>query len=99
MRPDLPYALGGTALGLVLLGNAVISPDAAPVRALDVVLVVVTALAVAACRRYPVVALAVTTVAMLVFHLRVHAGVSAAFAVLGTVYVAAWFGHRFPAAL
>ena len=36
---------------------------------------------------------------MLAFHIRVHAGVSAAFPVLGTVYVAAWRGHRLAAAL
>jgi len=45
-----------------------------------------------------VVALAVVTATMLAFHVRVHAGVSAAFAVLATVYLAAWRGHRFAAA-
>jgi signal transduction histidine kinase len=54
---------------------------------------------VAACRRYPVVALTVVTASMLVFYVRVHGGVAAAFAVIGTVYVAAWRGHRAPAAL
>ncbi|HCT78567.1 MAG TPA: two-component sensor histidine kinase [Micromonosporaceae bacterium] len=99
MRPDLPYALGGVALGALLLGNAMLAPDAGPVRAIDVALVLVTAAAVAVCRRYPVVALSVTTVAMLAFHFRVHSGVSAAFAVLATVYVAAWQGRRWAAAL
>jgi signal transduction histidine kinase len=99
MRPDLPYALGGVALGALLLGNAALAPDAGPVRAIDVLLVLVTVAAVAVCRRYPVVALSVSTVAMLAYHVRVHAGVTAAFAVLGTVYVAAWQGHRLAAAL
>jgi signal transduction histidine kinase len=36
---------------------------------------------------------------MLAFHLRVHAGVSAAFAVLGAVYVAVWSGHRIASAV
>jgi signal transduction histidine kinase len=98
MRPDLPYVLGGVAVG-ILLGNAALAPDAGPVRAFDVVLVLVTAAALAVCRRYPVVALGVATAAMLAFHVRVHAGVSASFAVLGTVYVAAWRGRRWPAAL
>ena len=99
MRPDLPYALGGAALGAVLLGDALIAPDAGPVRALDVLLIVVTAVAVAVCRRYPLPALVVVTATMLALHVRVHAGVSAAFAVLGAVYVAAWRGHRSAAAL
>jgi signal transduction histidine kinase len=99
MRPDLPYAVGGVALGLVLLGNAALAPDAGPVRALDVALVVVTGAALALCRRYPVVVMGITAAAMLVFHLRVHAGVSAAFPVLGAVYMAAWRGHRVAAAL
>jgi signal transduction histidine kinase len=99
MRPDLPYALGGVALGVLLLGDAALAPDAGPVRAIDVALVLVMAAALAVCRRYPVVALAVVTATMLAFHIRVHAGVSAAFAVLGTVYVAAWRGHRSAAAL
>jgi signal transduction histidine kinase len=99
MRPDLPYALGGVALGGLLLGNAALAPDVGPVRAVDVALILVTVAALAVCRRYPVVALTVVTAAMLAFHFRVHAGVSAAFAVLGTVYVAAWRGHRSAAAL
>ena len=99
MRPDLPYALGGVAIGALLLGNAVIAPDAGPVRALDVVLILATAAAVALCRRFPVAALAVATVAMLALQARVHAGVAAAFPVLGLVYVAAWRGYRLPAAL
>jgi signal transduction histidine kinase len=99
MRPNLPYALGGVALGIFLLGNATLAPDAGPVRAIDVALVLVTVAALAVCRRYPVVALSVTTAAMLAFHLRVHAGVAAAFAVFGTVYVVAWRGHRWAAAL
>src|SRR5215510_7162148 len=99
MRPDLPYALGGVALGAFLLGDAALAPDAGPVRAIDVALVLVMSAALAVCRRYPVVALSVVTATMLAFHVRVHAGVSAAFAVLGTVYVAAWRGHRWAAAL
>jgi signal transduction histidine kinase len=99
MRPDLPYALGGVTIGVLLFGEAALAPDAGSVRALDVALILVTGAALAACRRYPVAALAVTTVAMLAFHVRVHAGVSAAFAVLGTVYLAAWRGHRTPAAV
>ena len=99
MRRDLPYALSGLVLGALLLGNAALAPDAGPVRAIDVALVLVMAAALAVCRRYPVVALAVVTAAMLAFHVRVHAGVSAAFAVLGTVYVAAWRGRRWAAAL
>ncbi|MEV5764657.1 sensor histidine kinase [Micromonospora sp. NPDC052213] len=99
MRRDLPYALSGLTLGGLLLGNAALAPDAAPVRAIDVALVLVMAAALAVCRRYPVVALSVVTAAMLALHVRVHAGVSAAFPVLGTVYLAAWRGHRAAAAL
>src|SRR5262249_56871040 len=43
--------------------------------------------------------LSVVTAALLACRVRVHAGVSGAFAVLGTVYVAAWRGHRWSAAL
>ncbi|SCL49686.1 sensor histidine kinase [Micromonospora chersina] len=99
MRRDLPYALGGLALGGLLLGNAALAPDAAPVRVVDVALVLVMAAALAACRRHPVVALVVVTAAMLALHVRVHSGVSAAFPVLGTVYLAAWRGHRSAAVL
>ncbi|MFG1840506.1 sensor histidine kinase [Micromonospora sp. NPDC049175] len=98
MRRDLPYALGGLVLGALLLGNAALTPDAT-VGALDVALVVAMAVALAACRRYPVVALGVVTVAMLAVHVRVHPGVSAAFPVLAAVYVAAWRGQRAAAAL
>ncbi|MEV4121547.1 sensor histidine kinase [Micromonospora sp. NPDC049645] len=99
MRRDLPYAVSGLALGALLLGNAALTPDAATVGALDVVLVLAMAVAVAACRRHPVVALGVVTVAMLALHIRVHPGVSAAFPVLGAVYVAAWQGRRSAAAV
>ncbi|WP_406076769.1 sensor histidine kinase [Micromonospora sp. NBC_00858] len=99
MRRDLPYALSGLALGGLLLGNAALAPDAATVGAVDVLLVLAMAAALAVCRRYPVVALSVVTVAMLTLHVRVHSGVSAAFPVLGAVYVAAWRGHRSAAAL
>ncbi|PWR04967.1 two-component sensor histidine kinase [Micromonospora acroterricola] len=99
MRRDLPYALSGLALGVLLLGNAALAPDAAPLRAIDVALVLAMAAALAVCRRYPVVALGVVTATMLALHIRVHAGVSAAFAVLGVVYIAAWRGHRSVAAL
>ncbi|MGC1213936.1 MAG: sensor histidine kinase [Micromonospora sp.] len=99
MRPDLPYALGGVALGVLLLGNAALAPDAGPVRAIDVALVLVMAAALAVCRRYPVVALIAVTAAMLALHVRVHPGVSAAFPVLGAVYVVAWRGRRSAAAL
>lgn len=99
MRPDLPYALGGIALGAALLGNAALAPDAAAVRPLDVVLVSAMVVAVAVCRRFPVPALIVVTAAMLAFHVRVHAGVAASFPVLLTVYIAAWRGHRAVAAL
>ncbi|MGI5521402.1 sensor histidine kinase [Micromonospora sp. CA-259024] len=99
MRRDLPYALSGLALGGLLLGNAALTPDAATVRPVDVALVLVMAAALAVCRRYPVAALGVVTVAMLTVHVRVHPGVSAAFPALGAVYVAAWRGHRSAAAL
>ncbi|RKN34020.1 sensor histidine kinase [Micromonospora musae] len=99
MRRDLPYGLSGLALGLLLLGNAALAPDAAPVHPIDVALVVVMAAALAACRRYPAPALIVVSAAMLALHLRVHPGPSAAFPVLGAVYVAAWRGHRTTAAL
>ncbi|WP_240670516.1 sensor histidine kinase [Actinoplanes solisilvae] len=99
MRPDLPYALGGIALGAVLLGNAALAPDATAVRPLDVILVLAMAAALAMCRRFPVPALLVVTAAMLAFHLRVHAGVAASFPVLLAVYFAAWRGHRVVAAL
>ena len=99
MRRDLPYALGGLALGVLLLGNAALAPDAAPVRAIDVVLVLVMVAALAVCRRYPVVALVVVAAAMLALHVRVHPGVSAAFPVLGVVYLAAWRGYRLVPAL
>ncbi|WP_255510778.1 sensor histidine kinase [Micromonospora sp. WP24] len=99
MRRDLPYALSGLALGLLLLGNAALAPDAAPLHAIDVALVVVMAAALAACRRYPAPALVVVSAAMLALHVRVHPGASAAFPVLGAVYVAAWRGHRTTAAL
>ncbi|MGC4747366.1 sensor histidine kinase [Micromonospora sp. DT201] len=99
MRPDLPYALSGLALGALLLGNAALAPDAATVGAVDVALVLATTVAVAVCRRFPVMALSVVTAAMLALHVRVHPGVSAAFPVLGAVYVAAWRGHRAAAAV
>ncbi|PWU55803.1 two-component sensor histidine kinase [Micromonospora globispora] len=99
MRPDLPYALGGVALGVLLLGNAALAPDAGPVRAIDVALVLVMAAALAVCRRYPVMALIAVTAAMLAVHVRAHPGVSAAFPVLGAVYVVAWRGRRSAAAL
>ncbi|MFC0508942.1 sensor histidine kinase [Micromonospora costi] len=99
MRRDMPYALSGLALAVLLLANAVIAPDAAPVRAVDVALVLSTGVAVAVCRRYPVVAVVAVTAAMLALHVRVHPGVSAAFPVLGAVYVTAWQGHRAAAGL
>jgi signal transduction histidine kinase len=99
MRRDLPYALSGLALGALLLGNAAFAPDAATVGPADVALALVMAAALAVCRRHPVVALSLVTAAMLALHIRVHSGVSAAFPVLGVVYVAAWRGHRSAAAL
>src|SRR4051812_1575940 len=99
MRRDLPYALSGLALGALLLGNAALAPDAATVRLADVALVLVMAAALAGCRRHPVVALGAGAAAMLALHVRVPSGVSAAFPVLGVVYVAAWRGHRSAAAL
>ncbi|WP_433359445.1 sensor histidine kinase [Actinoplanes sp. CA-142083] len=99
MRPDLPYVLGGAGIGVLLLADAAIAPDAGPIRVLDVALILAAAAAVALCRRFPVPALIVVTAAMLALHVRVHAGVSAAFPVLGVVYVAAWRGHRATAAL
>ncbi|MBU2664685.1 sensor histidine kinase [Actinoplanes bogorensis] len=99
VRPDLPYLIAGAALGGLLLGNAAFAPDAGPVRALDVVLVVLMAAAVSVCRRFPVPALIVVTISMLVLHIRVHAGVAAAFPVLGLVYLTAWRGLRVPAAV
>lgn len=92
-RADLPYLGGALVVAVLLVGNAVTAVDAAPLEAADLGLVALTTVALAASRRYPVVALAVTTGAMLAFHLRVHAGVSAAFAVLGTVYLAVRAGH------
>ncbi|MEU7799067.1 sensor histidine kinase [Micromonospora arborensis] len=99
MRRDLPYALSGLALGALLLGNAAIAPDAAEVGAVDVALVLAVVVAAAVCRRSPVLSLGVVTAAMLALHVRVHPGVSAAFPVLGVVYVAAWRGHRSAAAV
>ncbi|MBB4692149.1 sensor histidine kinase [Paractinoplanes abujensis] len=99
MRLDLPYLAGGVLLGGLLLANAALAPDAAPTGAPGVLLIVVMAAAVAVSRRFPVVALAVVTVSMLALHLRVHAGVAAAFPVLGLVYLTAWRGRRLPAAL
>ncbi|WP_433534164.1 sensor histidine kinase [Micromonospora sp. CA-249363] len=99
MRRDLPYVLSGLTLGGFLLGNAALAPDAATVGALDVVLVLAMAAALGVCRRHPVLALGVVTVAMLALHVRVHSGVSAAFPVLGVVYVTAWRGHRAAAAV
>jgi signal transduction histidine kinase len=93
-RADLPYVLGALVIAVLLVGNSGTAADAAPVELVDLGLVGLTAVALAACRRYPLLALAVTTPAMLAFHLRVHAGVSAAFAVIGTVYVAVRSGHR-----
>ena len=98
-RPDVPYALAGVALGAFVLGEAAFAPQAAPIGAIDVALVVMTAAASAVCRRYPLVALSVVTPAMLAFYLRVHGGVPPAFPVMGAVYVAAWRGHRSAAAL
>ncbi|MFI7430865.1 sensor histidine kinase [Micromonospora sp. NPDC049836] len=99
MRRDLPYALTGLALGVLLLGNAALSPDAATPGPADVALVLLMVAGLAACRRFPVLALAVVTATMLLVHLRVHAGATAAFPVLGAVYLAAWRGHRWAAVL
>ncbi|MFC7549712.1 sensor histidine kinase [Plantactinospora sp. GCM10030261] len=99
MRRDLPFALAGLVLGVVLLGSAALTPDAAPARPFDVGLVLVMAAALAVCRRHPVPALVVVTATMLTLHIRTHPGVFAAYAVLGTVLVAAWLGHRLAAAL
>jgi signal transduction histidine kinase len=93
------YLLGGVVLGGFLLANAAIAPDADPVGALDVALVLVMAAAVSVCRRFPVSSLVVVAASMLTLHVRVHAGVSAAFAVLATVYIAAWRGYRAAAAV
>jgi signal transduction histidine kinase len=99
MRPDLPYVLGGVTLGAAVLGDAVLAPDAGPVRPFDLALILAMAAAVAVCRRRPAWALAVVTASMLTLHVRVHAGVTAAFPVLITVYFAAWRGYRWGAAL
>ncbi|MBL7259626.1 histidine kinase [Paractinoplanes lichenicola] len=99
MRLDLPYLAGGLLLGGLLLANAALAPDSGPVGAVGVLLIVVMAAGVAVGRRYPVPALLVVTASMLALHLRVHAGVAAAFPVLGLVYLTAWRGHRLPAAL
>lgn len=98
-RADLAFAGGAVLVGLLLAVNGSVALDAAPVRPLDYVLIVATVAALAVCRRYPVVALAVVTAAMLAFHVRVHAGVAASFPVLAAVYVAAWTGHRVAAVL
>jgi len=98
-RADLFYAAGAAVIAVLLVGNALVAADAGPLRPGDVGLIVLMAVAVATCRRHPVPALAVTTATMLAFHLRVHAGVAAAFAVIGTVYVAALAGHRWAAGL
>ncbi|NUO57333.1 MAG: sensor histidine kinase [Hamadaea sp.] len=95
----MPFAIGGLVIAAVLLGNAALVPEAGNVGVVEVALALLTAGAVAVCRKYPVPAMAVVTVAMLAFHVRVHAGVSASFAVLGTVYVAGWLGHRISAAV
>ncbi|MFY1688856.1 sensor histidine kinase [Plantactinospora sp. WMMB782] len=99
VRRDLPFALAGLALGVLLVGNAALAPDAGPVRATDIVLVLVMVVATAVCQRHPVPALLVVTAAMLALHVRVHPGAFAAYPVLGTVLVAAWRGHRSVAAL
>ncbi|MEV0720995.1 sensor histidine kinase [Asanoa sp. NPDC050611] len=99
MRPDLPYTIAGVVLGAFVLGEAAFAPEAAPIGAIDVALVVVMAAAAAVGRRYPLVALSVVTAAMLAFYLRVHGGVPPAFPVMGAVYVAAWRGNRAAAAL
>jgi signal transduction histidine kinase len=93
------YLAGGLLVAVLLLANAAVVPGAGPLDALSVALVALMTAAVGVCRRYPVLALAVVTASMLAFHVRVHAGVSASFAVLGTVYVAAWTGHRIAAAV
>ncbi|MEU4563214.1 sensor histidine kinase [Actinoplanes sp. NPDC023936] len=99
MRSDLPYALGGVTLGALLLGNAALSPDAAALSLIDVALVLAMAAAFAMCRRFPLLTLCVVAVAMLALHVRVHAGVTAAFPVLAAVYLAAWRGHRLAAGI
>jgi hypothetical protein len=76
-----------------------LAPDASAIRTLDVALVLLSVAAIAVCRRYPVPALVVVTATMLAFHVRVHAGVAAAFPVLWVVYLAAWRGYRSVAAL
>ncbi|MEU8241302.1 sensor histidine kinase [Actinoplanes missouriensis] len=91
------YALGGLTLGALLLGNAVLSPDAAPLSVIDVALVLAMAAAFALCRRFPALALGVVAGTMLAFHVRVHAGVAASFPVLAAVYLAAWRGRRLAA--
>ncbi|MFG2050548.1 sensor histidine kinase [Micromonospora sp. NPDC048935] len=99
MRRELPYAFSGLALGGLLLGNAALAPDAAPIGAVDVALTLAMTVALTVCRRYPVAAVSVVTVAMLALHVRVHPGVSAAFPVLGAVFVATRRGRRAAAAV
>ncbi|NUT37279.1 MAG: sensor histidine kinase [Hamadaea sp.] len=98
-RVDLAFAAAAVVLGLLLIGNASLAVDAAPMRLLDYGLVAATVAGLALCRRYPVAALAVVTTAMLAFHIRVHAGVAASFPVLAVVYAAGWRGHRLAAVL
>jgi hypothetical protein len=66
-RADLPYVVGAMVIAGLLVGNAGTAADAAPAELVDLGLVALTAVALAGCRRYPLLALAVTTPAMLAF--------------------------------
>jgi signal transduction histidine kinase len=88
--PDVALAVGIPALPLVN-GLARGTADLGP---LDALVLLVCALALAACRRAPVPALLVVTACMLAFTARLHPGNSAAVPVLGAVYLAHRAGHR-----
>ncbi|MCC5578873.1 sensor histidine kinase [Microtetraspora sp. AC03309] len=90
--PDVGLACA--VAGVQVIG-ALAAPASGPQpRPVDYVVVLVGSLALAACRRAPVVALLVTTACMLVYSLRTDPGPSAAFPVLITVFGAARSGHR-----
>ncbi|MEU8246615.1 sensor histidine kinase [Nonomuraea sp. NPDC048916] len=90
---DLALAL---VVAVLLEIGALPLPGALP---LDHLVIVAGALALAAWRTAPVVALAVATACMLVYSVRLDPGPSAAFPVLVAVFAAARSGHRLPVAV
>jgi signal transduction histidine kinase len=87
-------ALGGVVAGLLVIGAVVSSGEGIAPGPLDYVVMLVGGLALAACRRAPVVALLIVTACMLAYVLRMHPGVTPAFPVLIAVYAAVRAGHR-----